>query len=105
MTVAAIVLAGGRSSRFGESKLDAQPAGAAGLHPTIEAVQQVADEVLVVGRSGGPEARFLEDPTPFEGPLAGLAVGLAASSSSVALVVGGDMPLLHPGVLGLLLER
>ena len=46
------------------------------------------------------------DAAAFEGPLAGLAAGLAALPSHVelAVVVGGDMPALRPDVLALLLD-
>jgi molybdopterin-guanine dinucleotide biosynthesis protein A len=106
MTASAIVLAGGRSSRFGSSKLDADLAGSSVLERTLEAVRQVAEQVIVVGRTGPAGAiRFLEDPTPFQGPLAGLSAGLDEAGSAVTVVVAGDMPLLRPAVLRLLIER
>jgi molybdopterin-guanine dinucleotide biosynthesis protein A len=105
--VTAIVLAGGRSSRFGASKLDAELAGVSVLERTVAAVRAITDDVLVVGRAGSadPAARYLEDTSPFEGPLVGLSTALEASTSGLAIVVGGDMPLLVPSVLSLLLER
>jgi molybdopterin-guanine dinucleotide biosynthesis protein A len=104
--VSGIVLAGGRSSRFGTSKLDADLGGMTVLDRTIERLQPLVDEVLVIGRTGArPGVRFIEDPRPFEGPLVGLAAGLDAAASDMILVVGGDMPLVQPGVLRLLAER
>ena len=47
----------------------------------------------------GPEVRFVRDAREGEGPLAGLQAGLAAASTDLALVVGGDMPELSTGVL------
>lgn len=110
--IGAIVLAGGRSSRFGTDKL-AQPLdGRPLLHHAIDAVRAVASDVEVVvvtspeGRPDVPSGlRLARDTTAFEGPLAGLAAGMSALPPDVdrLLVVGGDMPTLVPAVLGRLL--
>ncbi|MCJ7710054.1 MAG: NTP transferase domain-containing protein [Chloroflexi bacterium] len=120
--VDAIVLAGGASSRFGSDKLAASLDGRPLLHHALEAVGVVADRIIVVI---GPEAPspsvpqelaarvvFARDAAAHDGPLAGLAAGLAAAVTPVgdeppriALVVGGDMPTLVPAVLRLLVER
>lgn len=103
-----IVLAGGRSSRFGGSKLDADLAGRTVLDRTIDAVVAACGEVIVVGSSArttpgrSAKVRFLPDAAPFEGPLAGLVTGLEAARGDVAIVIGADMPLARPEVLRLL---
>ncbi|MEO5919226.1 MAG: molybdenum cofactor guanylyltransferase [Candidatus Limnocylindrales bacterium] len=108
-----IVLAGGRSSRFGSDKLAVQLDGRPLLHHAIEAVGLVCAEVLVVvGPDGAPDLphipgtdlRLVRDPEPLGGPLVGLGAGLAAASYSVALAVGGDMPRLEAAVLVLMLD-
>ena len=108
--VGAIVLAGGRSSRFGRDKLAEPIDGRPLLHHAIAAVQAVADEIVVVAAPGHdpvlPEGvRLVHDATAFEGPLEGLAAGLEALGRSVrsAVVVAGDMPSLQPAVLSRLL--
>jgi molybdopterin-guanine dinucleotide biosynthesis protein A len=108
--VGAIVLAGGRSSRFGRDKLAEPMDGRPMLERAIEAVGKVATDVVVVAApdvahaipSGVAVAR---DRRAYEGPLAGLATGLAALQREVELVivVGGDMPTLVPAVLTRLL--
>ena len=104
--VTGVVLAGGRSSRFGASKLDADLDGMTVLDRTIDRLRPVVDEVFVVGRAGSrPGTRCIDDPQPFEGPLAGLAAGLEKAASEVVIVVGGDMPLVEPDVLRLLVDR
>ena len=106
--VSAIVLAGGRASRFGSDKLMAELDGEALVDRAIDAVRLVADEVIVVGRGvahPAPEVRNIQDAEPFGGPLAGLAAALDHARASRAVVVGGDMPRLAPGVLTLLLAR
>jgi molybdopterin-guanine dinucleotide biosynthesis protein A len=100
--IAGVILAGGRSSRFGADKmlalLDGQPLIAhaiAGLRPQVGA--------LAISANGDP-ARFaafglqvLADQTPdFEGPLAGVLAGLdwAASRGIGAIVTAaGDTPV------------
>ena len=108
--IGAIVLAGGRSSRFGRDKLVEIVNGQSLLDRAILAVAAVASDVVVVIAPGGDRpipagARLVHDTTAFQGPLAGLAIGLVALEPDVdrAIVVGGDMPSLIPAVLARLL--
>lgn len=104
----AIVLAGGRSSRFGRDKLAEPVAGRPLLEHAINAVRPFATEILVVSSPGSSPAvagdvRVVHDPSPFEGPLMGLAVGLDRAQEATVLVTAGDIPGLVPGVVELLL--
>ena len=109
--IGAIVLAGGRSSRFGRDKLAEPLDGRPLLHHAVAAVQAVATDVVVVVVAPGTiieapvGARLVHDAEAFEGPLAGLAAGLAALDPAVdrAIVVAGDMPSLQPTVLARLI--
>jgi molybdenum cofactor guanylyltransferase len=110
--IGAIVLAGGRSSRFGRDKLAEIIDGRPLLERAIGAVEAVATDVVVVAapdsNSALPKGVLIaHDPVAFEGPLAGLAAGLAALDPAVdrLIVVAGDMPSLVPAVLGRLLDR
>jgi molybdopterin-guanine dinucleotide biosynthesis protein A len=114
--ITAIVLAGGRSSRFGADKLAAELDGAAILSRTIAAVEPIADIVIVAGpglpdgrRASHIPATVVQDREPFEGPLAALANVLDRRipdpATSLAIVVGGDMPRLVPAVLTAMLDR
>jgi molybdenum cofactor guanylyltransferase len=102
-----IVLAGGRSSRFPPDKLAVEYRGAPLLHHPILRLAEVCDEVLVVIAPGaeaptipmGVPARLVRDELEAEGPLAGLAAGLAQAGTEWALVAGGDMPELMSAVL------
>ncbi|HYN70712.1 MAG TPA: molybdenum cofactor guanylyltransferase [Candidatus Eisenbacteria bacterium] len=118
MRVSAIVLAGGRSSRFGGSKLQALVDGVPLLDLAIRAAAEVADEVIVVGPASGGVAltdldglpaavrvELVRDPVAFGGPLIGLRSGLGAATGVLAIVVGGDMPRLEPAVLRAMLAR
>lgn len=102
--VSAIVLAGGRSSRFGRDKLAEPLDGRPLLHHAIAGVAPFVSEILVVAAPGAalslPDGAVLvHDPTAFEGPLVGLVAGLRVAREPIALVVGGDMPTLVGAVL------
>jgi molybdopterin-guanine dinucleotide biosynthesis protein A len=114
--ITAIVLAGGRSSRFGSDKLAVELDGASILSRTVAAVEPLADIVVVAGPglpdgldAGGVPATLVADREPFGGPLAALANVLDRAIpdpvTSLALVVGGDMPRIVPDVLTTMLDR
>lgn len=107
--VSAIVLAGGRSSRFGRDKLAEPVGGRTLLQHAIDAVRPFATEVIVVAapdRSPVVEGdvRLVHDPSPYEGPLMGLAAGLDEAREATVLVTAGDIPELVAGVAELLLH-
>jgi molybdenum cofactor guanylyltransferase len=105
--VAGIVLAGGRSRRFGRDKLAEPVGGRPLLHHPILALSQVCDEIVVVLAPGtdppampqGVDVTIARDAEPDRGPLAGLAAGLSATRHDAAVVAGGDMPGLETAVL------
>jgi molybdopterin-guanine dinucleotide biosynthesis protein A len=123
----AVVLAGGRSRRFGSDKLAAVVAGRPLLHHAVGAVARVCAEVVVVvsraAAEGGPTSalagleaaardersprgrlRVVSDEEDHPGPLAAVLVGARAAAWPRVLVVGGDMPELQPSVLRRLLR-
>ena len=102
--VSGLVLAGGRSSRFGGDKLAVRIDGRTLLANAIDGVTPASTEILVVAAPGAvpnvpAHVRLVHDPTAFEGPLAGVAAGLAAAHEPIALVVGADMPTLVGAVI------
>jgi molybdopterin-guanine dinucleotide biosynthesis protein A len=112
--VTAIVLAGGGGrrfgggERFGGDKLAATLQGRSILDRAIDAVLEVADEVVIAGRAvehPHRAVRCVADPEPGGGPLLGLAAALAVAGGARSIVVGGDMPVLVPAVLRALLDR
>jgi molybdopterin-guanine dinucleotide biosynthesis protein A len=112
-----IVLAGGRSARFGGDKLAAELDGRSLLRSAVDAVAPLVDGVLVaVARlpeeflQADVPVALIHDRDPFAGPLAGLANALDTAvdpdpATDLAIVVGGDMPRLVPAVLRSMLER
>jgi molybdopterin-guanine dinucleotide biosynthesis protein A len=106
--VTGIVLAGGRSARFGADKLAVELDGQPLLHLAIAAVAAVAGRLVVVVAPGaGPvlpgdlasRIDVVHDPEAFAGPLVGLAAALGIVGTPTVLVAGGDMPRMVPGVL------
>ena len=104
MGVSAIVLAGGRSSRFGRDKLVEPLGDGTVLTRTIAAVRAVVSDVVVVaGTDGSPDlpsgVRLAQDRVADGGPLVGVVAGLEAVANEIVVIVGGDMPWLVPEVL------
>jgi molybdopterin-guanine dinucleotide biosynthesis protein A len=103
-----IVLAGGRSARFGADKLIEPIDGDALLDRAIGAVLAVTDEVIVAGRAvdgASASIRGLPDAQVLGGPLLALRTALRAAGGTTSLVVGGDMPDLVVEVLRSMLVR
>jgi molybdenum cofactor guanylyltransferase len=102
-----VVLAGGRSRRFGRDKLAEEVGDRPLLHHAILRLLEVcARAVVVIGNEAdephlpaGVDVTFTRDTRADEGPLRGLAAGLEAADTAVVVVVGGDMPDLQPEVL------
>ena len=113
--VTALILAGGRSSRFGRDKLAEPIEGRPMLDHVVDRVRAIATDIVVVTAADAAldlpsDVEVVHDDRPFEGPLAGLGVGLRTVDPGVerVIVVGGDMPTAVPAVLARLvaaLER
>lgn len=111
-TVDAVVLAGGRSERFGSDKAAALLAGRPLLAWVVDAVADVCDNVIVVrapgqvlpGIPGGRRATIVEDRHLGMGPLAGMIAGFEASSAEFCLVMTCDAPLVQPAAVDLLVD-
>ena len=105
--VSGIVLAGGRSSRFGSDKLRAEIAGRSLLELAIDAVATVATEVVVVLAPDDDRAlppcsvpiRRTADAEAYGGPLVGLLAGLELDREPFVVAVVGDMPSAQPAIL------
>jgi molybdopterin-guanine dinucleotide biosynthesis protein A len=104
MEAAAIVLAGGRSSRMGSPKADLEWHGATLLHRTTAVLARAVSGPVVVVRAPGQrlpalpsDVAVVDDPVEGLGPLQGIAAGLAAvPGTELAFVTSTDLPFLHP---------
>src|SRR5687768_3655876 len=112
--ISGIILAGGRSLRLGIDKTTlvwppGNPTGQTLLEHTVEKLQLVCAEVIVVGyRAERPlprGVRAIPDKFPDGGPLGGLYVGLEEAHSEHALAVPVDMPFLSVPLLEWLVAR
>jgi molybdopterin-guanine dinucleotide biosynthesis protein A len=106
--VTGVVLAGGRSARFGSDKLAVELDGRRLLDHALAAVAAVTPAVVIVIAPGSTVVlpaglpatfRVVHDPVAFGGPLVGLNAALAAVDTPVVVVAGGDMPRMVPAVL------
>ena len=100
----AVILAGGRSTRFGRDKASAPLRDRPLLQWVAEAVVPAVDRLVIV-RAPGQLLPPLDLPVPVDlvddefpglGPLAGLATGLAAVAAPLAFACSCDAPLIAP---------
>jgi molybdopterin-guanine dinucleotide biosynthesis protein A len=106
-SVAGVVLAGGRSRRFGRDKLAEEYGGRPLLQHPVSRLLEVCDRVVVVlapdaaepPMPAGAPVEFARDAIEGEGPLRGLSAGLEVADAEWIVLAGGDMPDLQPPVL------
>ena len=95
-----IVLAGGKSSRFGRDKISEKVGSRSLLQLVMSVISFFNGDIIIVttGRRSFPhltsytKLRIITDIYPGKGPLGGLYTGLVASNSFNNLVVASDMP-------------
>ncbi|MFB6177470.1 MAG: molybdenum cofactor guanylyltransferase [Halobaculum sp.] len=113
---AGVILAGGRSTRFeGGDKAVCDLAGRPMIRHVADRLESVVDELVVNCRAeqvdpiatalDGLDPQFAVDREADEGPMAGIATGLAAVDAEYAAVVACDMPFVDPEFLAYLRER
>jgi molybdopterin-guanine dinucleotide biosynthesis protein A len=112
----AVVVAGGRSTRFGDrDKAVADLAGVPMIRRVADRLLRVCDRLVVNCRSDqraaiaraldGVDPAFAVDPDPDRGPVAGVRTGLRAVESEYAAVVACDMPFVDPDFVAYLFDR
>lgn len=106
-----LVLAGGRSTRFGSDKLDADWDGRTLLAHTVDRLSPWFADTVVVHAPGRrpaglpPAARTAADFLTDGGPLVGLTSGLEACTTEWAFAVAADMPFVARPLIDLLWSR
>lgn len=106
----AVILAGGRSTRFGSDKASALLRGEPLLAWVAAAAARACDGLVVVRAAGQQLPAFtvpipvavVEDRVPERGPLAGLIAGFAEVGAPVVFATSCDTPLLQPALIRLL---
>ncbi|GLZ52815.1 molybdenum cofactor guanylyltransferase [Actinomycetospora sp. NBRC 106378] len=112
-TAAAVVLAGGRSSRMGRDKALLSWADGTLLDHVVAVARRAGcGPVVVVGAAGFPRpvdgegVLAVTDDEPGRGPLQGIATGLTAAAGAgraTAFLCSVDLPRLHPAYVGAVL--
>jgi molybdopterin-guanine dinucleotide biosynthesis protein A len=102
MRLLGAVLAGGRSSRFGSDKAQAQLGGTALVVHARASLSQYVETVLLIGPGG-----IKDHPMPDLGPLGGIAGALRYASAhgfDAVVVTACDIPILPSGIVPKLIE-
>ena len=108
--VTAVILAGGRSTRFGSDKRTATWRGHRLVDHVRDRLPPTLNTPLIVMRREQVPVTWQDvgvvhdDPARVEGPLRGVIGGLAACLSGWAWVVACDQPMLNPDLLMALAE-
>lgn len=108
-----VVLAGGKSSRFGSDKASALLRGRPLLQWVLDAVGQASEAIVIVKARGQvlPEVTaqvplvVVEDLYDEQGPLAGLVAAFEAVHTPVAFATSCDSPLTEPALIRYLASR
>jgi molybdopterin-guanine dinucleotide biosynthesis protein A len=101
-----IILAGGKSSRLGQSKALQVIEGKSLIQWVVDRLAILSTEIIIATAHGeaipcssAVKIITVADIYPGKGPLVGIYSGLIASSSSQAIVVGCDTPFLSVSLL------
>src|SRR5690349_14435133 len=91
--VSALILAGGRATRMGGvDKTAIEIEGVTIFERQRQVLASRVAEIIVSSRGDVAGFRTVRDALADQGPLAGVAAGLAAARTPWLLVVAGDMP-------------
>jgi molybdopterin-guanine dinucleotide biosynthesis protein A len=105
MDVTGIILAGGKSLRFGRNKAVENIAGTTLIERVARQLSAITGSViLVVDTSNNsfsqiPAALVAADVYPGKGPLGGIYTGLCSSHTAANILVACDMPFLNTALL------
>ena len=105
MDITGIILAGGKSLRFGRNKALEKIAGMTLVERVITHLTPITGRIVLI--TDGDNGRFSEiksteaitDIYPARGPLGGVYTGLSASNTVANIVVACDMPFLNTVLL------
>ena len=112
MEISSIVLAGGKSSRFGHDKIFKTVGERSLLDLVINRVAPLSRETILVAASKNSlfqankyhGLKTVIDVYPGKGPLGGVYTGLLTSRSFFNLVVASDMPFLNTALLRYMIQ-
>jgi len=106
-----IILAGGKSSRLGQSKALQVIEGKSLIQWVVDRLAILSTEIIIATAHGeaipcssAVRIKTVADIYPGKGPLVGIYSGLIASSNSRAIVVGCDTPFLSVSLLEYMIQ-
>ncbi|MFH1550613.1 MAG: molybdenum cofactor guanylyltransferase [Planctomycetota bacterium] len=106
---AAIILAGGRSTRMGRDKALLEAEGRRIIERQIDALREIFPRVYISAKDAGPfagvNAQVVPDVYDDRAALVGLYSGLKASEADVNFCVACDMPVIHRPLIEEMLGR
>jgi molybdenum cofactor guanylyltransferase len=107
LDISCIVLAGGKSIRFGHDKVSERIGNTSLLEQVISHVDPISKDIIIVTAkertfaqlANHPKVKIVNDIFPGQGSLGGIYTGLVKSESLYNLVVAADMPFLNESLL------
>ena len=107
MDISCIILAGGKSIRFGHDKVLERIGNTSLLEQVISHVEPISKDIIIVTAkertfaqlANHPKVKIVNDILPGKGSLGGIYTGLIKSESFYNLVVAADMPFLNESLL------
>ena len=102
------VLTGGKSSRFGENKLNHKLEGKTILQQTVEKIDERSDlPILIIGNNNPcvSNVDFHKDINLGIGPLRGIYTALKYVSAEYVFILAGDMPYIQKDLINFLISH
>jgi molybdopterin-guanine dinucleotide biosynthesis protein A len=107
LDISCIILAGGKSIRFGHDKILERIGNTNLLEKVISLVDPISKDIIIVTAkeraltriTKHPKVKIVNDIFPGQGSLGGIYTGLVKSDSFYNLVVAADMPFLNESLL------
>ncbi len=105
----AIILAGGKSRRFGEDKSLVNAAdGSSFINMVYDQLKPIFDEIIISTNDPSkyeiPDAKMVADKFPDSGPLVGIGSALEKSSNEMNFVIACDMPEINVELINRLVD-
>ncbi len=107
MSIGAIILSGGKSSRMGSEKGLVDFNGKPMIQWAIDCIRPLTDEILIVANDAAYEQfgySVQEDEAKGDGPLSGLVSGIRHAKTDLNFLLPCDMPLMDRRLLEWMLE-
>jgi molybdenum cofactor guanylyltransferase len=113
LEISCIILAGGKSRRYGHDKILEKIGTTSLLEKAISCAGPLSKEIIIVTANersfaefaNVPKVQITSDILPGQGSLGGIYTGLTKSKSLYNLVVAADMPFLNEALLRYMMEK